>query len=303
MTDGAEKDLAIFSTMIKDVMRLHVPAHNSFRVGKRRQSKPRLLIVTLGSPALKYDVLRGAPQLRHSELYSNIYITPDLTQKEREAGRKLREELAARRKAGESDLAIRSGRIVQVSTMGGAGNARHVGDGASGAGNGAGGAGNGAGGAGNGAGGAGNGAGGTGNGAGRADSGTGRAGNGAGSGTGTGGVGNDAGGAGSLAQPSSTGEVPDGSAAIRSATQQHHQPAPARAAKNGDLSPADLDNGTGELGMQPPAGGRVDQNHVPSHNRYQWCSTRESGPTGNQGDVTGEELVYYLPQEPQHPIH
>ena len=58
------------------------------------------------------------------------------------------------------------------------------------------------------------------------------------------------------------GEVSDGPAAIGSATQQHHQPAPARAAQNGDLSPADLDNGTGELGMQPPAGGSFDQNHV-----------------------------------------
>ena len=48
--------------------------------------------------------------------WSNIYITPDLSRAEREAARKLREELAARRRAGEANLAIRKGRIVATDT-------------------------------------------------------------------------------------------------------------------------------------------------------------------------------------------
>ena len=87
-----------------------------FYVGRTPQNKPRLLIVTLDTPGVKQDILRLAPQLRSSEKWGNIYITPDLTKSEREAARKIREELAARRAAGESNITIRRGRI--VSTVG-----------------------------------------------------------------------------------------------------------------------------------------------------------------------------------------
>ena len=69
--------------------------------------------MTLDNPSAKHDILRGAPELRHTTKYSNVYLTPDLTQKEREAGRKLREELAGRRRAGETNLVIRGGKITR----------------------------------------------------------------------------------------------------------------------------------------------------------------------------------------------
>ena len=53
-----------------------------------------------------------ASQLRRSSEWHSIYINPDLTQKEREAGKKLREELAQRRRAGEQNIYIKRGRIV-----------------------------------------------------------------------------------------------------------------------------------------------------------------------------------------------
>ena len=77
----------------------------------------RLLIVTLKTPGVKQDVLHKAPQLRSSDKWGNIYITPDLTPAEREASRKVREELAARRKSGETNLTIRRGRIVTIDTV------------------------------------------------------------------------------------------------------------------------------------------------------------------------------------------
>ena len=112
LADRSSKDITEFTIMVKEVMRLNVSTSRSFRVGKKNQAKPRLLIVTLDNPSMKHDILRGAPQLRHTERYSNIYLTPDLTQKEREEGRKLREELSRRRKAGETNLIIRGGKIV-----------------------------------------------------------------------------------------------------------------------------------------------------------------------------------------------
>ena len=95
VSERSAKDMSSVSTMVKDIMRIHVTLSKSFRVGKRMPEKHRLLIVTLENPASKHDILKGARQLRHSDMYSNVYITPDLTQKEREAGRKLREELAS----------------------------------------------------------------------------------------------------------------------------------------------------------------------------------------------------------------
>ena len=114
VAERSEKDVTAFVTMIRDVMKLHVASSKSFRVGKKHQDRPRLLIVTLDNPACKHDILKGAPQLRRCKDYENVYVTPDLTQKEREANRKLREELAARRNAGEANLTIRGGKIIQV---------------------------------------------------------------------------------------------------------------------------------------------------------------------------------------------
>ena len=66
----------------------------------------------------KTEVLKMARQFRQSPVYSNIYITPDLTWREREEGRRLREELARRRESGEENLAIRRGKIVHLSSDG-----------------------------------------------------------------------------------------------------------------------------------------------------------------------------------------
>ena len=85
LADRSSKDITEFTTMVREAMRLNVMASRSFRVGKRNQAKPRLMIVTLDNPSMKHDILRGAPQLRHIERYSNIYLTADLTQRERKA--------------------------------------------------------------------------------------------------------------------------------------------------------------------------------------------------------------------------
>ena len=108
-----EQDKAKFKNVIRDGMRLNVNVTKAFRVGKPTQEKPRLLVVGLENAEVKIEILKMAPQLRSTEEWSDVYITPDLTWKEREEGRKLREELRRRTKAGEDNLIIRRGRIVQ----------------------------------------------------------------------------------------------------------------------------------------------------------------------------------------------
>lgn len=63
---------------------------------------------------MKQETLRMAPQLRNSDKWGGIYITPDLSRAVREAARKLREELASRHRAGEINLAIQKGKIVST---------------------------------------------------------------------------------------------------------------------------------------------------------------------------------------------
>ena len=114
--DRSTHDMRLFQDLIKETFLMNVAVARSFRVGKSVEGRDRLLIVTLETPGVKQDILRLAPQLRSSEKYGNIYITPDLTPAEREAAKKLRDELSARRKAGEVNLTIRRGKIVKMNT-------------------------------------------------------------------------------------------------------------------------------------------------------------------------------------------
>ena len=108
------RDLRKFVDVIKDSLKLNVRALRCYRVGKIREDRPRLLVVSLENIETKQELLRMSSQLRNIPEWSNLYINPDLTPAEREMNRKLRQELAARRAAGENDIFIRRGSIVRL---------------------------------------------------------------------------------------------------------------------------------------------------------------------------------------------
>ena len=103
-----------FMDMVKTGMKLVVKCSNSFRIGKRTENRPQLLLVTLANMEDKASILKTAASLRSSPVWSNVYVTPDLTWKEREKSRALRKELASRKEAGEEHIYIRHGRIVTI---------------------------------------------------------------------------------------------------------------------------------------------------------------------------------------------
>ena len=111
-SDRAQSDQAAFRDLVKECFKLSVHTSRSFRAGMKNADKSRLLIITLENVETKIELLKMAPQLRHHSRWNNIFITPDLTRKEREEGKKLRDELAVRRQAGENNLTIRKGKIV-----------------------------------------------------------------------------------------------------------------------------------------------------------------------------------------------
>jgi hypothetical protein len=88
------------------------------RLGKGTQvgTRPRMLRVTVKSEDKKKEILRKAPELNANirDQAKRVYINPDYTQKQREQQKKLRDEKKRRTDAGEQNLAIRNGKIVQL---------------------------------------------------------------------------------------------------------------------------------------------------------------------------------------------
>lgn len=83
-------------------------------IGQNRNIKPRLLLAVLDTPNQKRAILAAAKRLRDDPEWSNVFITPDHTPKEREENKKLRDLLRTRRDNGEKDIVIRRNQIVKM---------------------------------------------------------------------------------------------------------------------------------------------------------------------------------------------
>ena len=82
------------------------------RLRQTNPEKPRLLLITLEDISIKRSILKQATKLRNSSKWNEVFIFPDLTPKERQTNKKLREELRNRKQVGEKNLIIRRGKIV-----------------------------------------------------------------------------------------------------------------------------------------------------------------------------------------------
>ena len=81
------------------------------RIGRQQPDKPRLLRIVFRDEDDAKDVLYKAKELRNMPVYANIFINPDLTPSQREANKKLREEVKRRRTSGE-DVIIRGNKVI-----------------------------------------------------------------------------------------------------------------------------------------------------------------------------------------------
>ena len=86
------------------------------RIGKVNSSKPRLLKIVCHNADFKRSLLRKAKDLRSLSGFENVYLNPDLTRVQQTEGKRLREELRARRSRGE-EVVIMHGRIVEKSSL------------------------------------------------------------------------------------------------------------------------------------------------------------------------------------------
>ena len=88
---------------------------NVSRLGRPSSNKARLLLVKLDKEQHKHTVMKKATKLRANQKWKNVFITPDLTTREREVNKALRDELKRRKGNGEQNLMIKRGRIVSKS--------------------------------------------------------------------------------------------------------------------------------------------------------------------------------------------
>lgn len=108
------EDINVVSDIFQKGLGVNVKVCNAVRLGKR-ENKPRLLKVTVDSVQSRATVLRNCTKLRskdNPENLAKIFITPDMTQKQREANKALRAELAELNKDGRK-YKIKNGKIVR----------------------------------------------------------------------------------------------------------------------------------------------------------------------------------------------
>lgn len=114
-SERMEEDAKNFTELVKNVLKMNVKVKKAFRAGAKREAKPRPLIITLESEAVKWDVLKQGKALREEEdeQLRKVYINPDLPKEERERLWKVREECRTRKAKGENVKVIK-GKCVTV---------------------------------------------------------------------------------------------------------------------------------------------------------------------------------------------
>ena len=83
--------------------------------GPRNRVKVRPLIVRLEKPWMKWQIIKNARHLKNvvEDEYKNVTISPDLTLKQREESKKLRDELNEKKANGERGWFIKQGKLTQ----------------------------------------------------------------------------------------------------------------------------------------------------------------------------------------------
>ena len=116
-----DKDIELMNKLIEEELGVGLSPRtgiiNARRLGsfKKNNTKPRPLKLEFKDLNAKRDVLTNAKKFRKSsvEAAKNIFINPDLTEKQRESDKKLRETMWQQRNSGKNVI-IKRGKIVEA---------------------------------------------------------------------------------------------------------------------------------------------------------------------------------------------
>ena len=116
-----KSDLEAIQTVIKDKLEIDPPTIlKCTRLGKYDKDKTRPIKVFMGSEEDRHIILSRLATMRrtkHPKL-EEVFLVPDLPEEDRQCRKELRTELSRRKAAGEEDLIIQRGRIVQKTSRG-----------------------------------------------------------------------------------------------------------------------------------------------------------------------------------------
>ena len=112
---NSEADRRYVSKLCKDTIDLDVKFSKAFRLGKKVLNKCRPLLVQFEKENAKAKILGKSYLLKSTELYSNIYVSVDMTKSERTKHKQLVDELKSRRARGETNIIIRGNSIITKS--------------------------------------------------------------------------------------------------------------------------------------------------------------------------------------------
>ena len=111
-------DDVYFSRLVNSEFNIdNIEFSKSFCLGKCVERKRRPLLIMLMDNYVRSQMLRNSKNLCKSSIYQNVFISPDLSPKESESNKISHQELRHHKEAGEANLIIRCGRIVQNGTI------------------------------------------------------------------------------------------------------------------------------------------------------------------------------------------
>ena len=116
-----EADNANIKKLLREI-NVNVKNFEASRIGKKTlRNIPRPMRVEFSKESERYETLKKAASLRFTKKaeLKKVIVSADMSFKERESQKLLREELKERRQAGEINIKIRKGRIVKEGVDGG----------------------------------------------------------------------------------------------------------------------------------------------------------------------------------------
>ena len=111
----AEKDIDSVGEIIEKGLHMDFGRHidKMMRIGRLTEGRPRPLKILLKSIDSKKEILSRAKSLKDEEKFKRMFISPDLTRKQQALDKELRTQLKKFRDDGETDVRIKSGKIVK----------------------------------------------------------------------------------------------------------------------------------------------------------------------------------------------
>lgn len=112
---NAEKDIDEVAKILGEGLKLDFTRHvdKMERIGREVEGRPRPIRMKIKNMDGRKEILSRAKNLKDTEEFKRMFISPDLTRRQQEADRELRQQLKRIREGGVQEARIKNGKIVK----------------------------------------------------------------------------------------------------------------------------------------------------------------------------------------------